>query len=435
MSTRRLKRFGSRRGQALVFVTASLPVMFGIVGLVADVGWAYRRREACRMAAQSAVMAVVSAAGSTTPAVQNDTACPATLSATVPWQIGCQFAQQNGFTNGSNNQTVSIQIGSGATGIPVSGVSPTKYWVAATVSEKVPTLFSSVLGGRWFTVKSRATEGVYAPTGGGCVYVLDPSDPGSLSMSGTTTITSGCGIYVNSSAVGAVNMTGSGGITTTGGTTTNVVGTVTMTGNYVTPSANQGVVRGNPVDPFASGLPAPPATGSCQPTAQFTGSMAHTISPGTYCSLIKQTGSGTLTLSSGVYILQAGINVSGTSTLTTTGSVMLFVSGGNVDLEGSGGVTLPSFTSGTYQGISIWQPTTNNAAAVIEGSAAQNISGLIYMPMAALTYQGSSSTGTNTSIACYTLSMVGSSMINAAASTPWATGLSGSSLSGGYLVE
>ncbi len=292
-----------------------------------------------------------------------------------------------------------------------------------------------MLGNRWLTVKSRATEGVFNAGSSGCVYVLDPTGPASLSMAGTSTITSGCGIYVNSNAAGAVNMTGSGGITTTGGATTNVVGTVSMTGNYITPGANQSVPRNSPADPFAGSLPSAPSSGGCQPTAQFTGSMPHTISPGTYCDLIKQTGSGTLTLTSGIYVLQSGIKMSGTSTLTTTGPVMLYISGGNVDLEGSGGVTLPSFTSGTYQGIAIWQPASNNAAATIEGSTTQNIGGLIYMPTAALTYEGSSSTGTNTSIASYTLSLVGSSSITAAASTPWATALSGSSLSGGYLVE
>jgi len=379
-------------------------------------------------------MAVVSAAGSATPAAQGDTTCPSSLSTSIPWQIGCAFAQQNGFTNGNDNQTVSIQIGNGGTNIPVPGIAPTKYWVTATVSEKIPTLFSAVLGNQWLTVKSRATEGVFNPGGSGCVYVLDPTDPGSLSMAGTSTITSGCGIYVNSNAAGAVNMTGSGGITTTGGATTNVAGTVSMTGNYITPAANQNVPRNNPADPFAGSLPAAPSAGSCQPTAQFTGSMPHTIQPGTYCDLIKQTGSATLTLTSGVYVLQAGIKMSGTSTLTTTGPVMLYIPGGNVDLEGSGGVTLPSFTSGTYQGMAIWQPSSNSTAAIIEGSTSQNIGGLIYMPTAALTYEGSSSTGTNTSIASYTLSMVGSSNINAAASTPWATALSGS-LSGGYLVE
>ena len=188
------KHFRSR-GQALILVTASVPVLFGALGLVADIGWAYWRREACRTAAQSAVMAVVAVAGSTTPTAQADTTCPSSLSTTVPWQVGCAFAKQNGFTNASNNQTVSIQIGSGSTGIPVSGVTPTKYWVAATVSESIPTLFSAVLGRQWLTVRSRATEGVYSAAAGGCVYVLDPTDSGALSMSGTTTITSGCGIY------------------------------------------------------------------------------------------------------------------------------------------------------------------------------------------------------------------------------------------------
>ena len=42
-------RPGRQRGQAAIFIALSLPVMFGLLGLVVDVGWnAYWRREAAK---------------------------------------------------------------------------------------------------------------------------------------------------------------------------------------------------------------------------------------------------------------------------------------------------------------------------------------------------------------------------------------------------
>jgi len=330
------------------------------------------------------------------------------------------YAKQNGFTNGTNRHTVSLAAGTSSS--PASGTSPS-YWVTATVTETVPTTFSAVLGQRAVNVRATATAGVYAASGG-CIWVLNPTASGSLRMTGTASLTSGCGVYVHSSAAGsngAISLTGSGGITTTGQSKTSVAGTVSKTGtSYITPAAETGVTPHSPADPFAATLPAPPAAGACQPTAQFTGSSPHTIPAGTYCDQIRQSGSAVLTLTTGTYYLKAGIKVSGSAMVTATGPVTIYVAGGAIDLTGSSGINLSPPTSGTYQGISIWQPPSNTSAGVIVGSTTQVVGGLIYMPSAALTYTGTSATSAVTSIVVDTLSMVGTSSINTSASTPWA---------------
>ncbi len=183
-----------------------------------------------------------------------------------------------------------------------------------------------------------------------------------------------------------------------------------------------GITRRSPADPYAAYLPTAPAAGSCQPlgSGQFTGSGTHTIPAGTYCDLVKQTGSGTLTLSAGTYYLESGITTSGTSTLNTTGPVTLYIAGGGVSLAGSGGISMGAPTSGSYQGISIWQPSSNTTGATIVGSSTQVVSGLIYMPGAALTYTGTT-VSTITTLVVNTLRMVGTSNINSSATTPWAS--------------
>src|SRR5215469_8933573 len=117
------------RGQAALLITMSMPVLFGILGMVVDIGWAYWRKEAARTAAQAAAMAVIAAAGNNTPTTQASTNCPSNLDITQYWEVGCAFATQNGFTNGSHHQSVAIQVGDGSTAMPVSGYSQSKYFV------------------------------------------------------------------------------------------------------------------------------------------------------------------------------------------------------------------------------------------------------------------------------------------------------------------
>src|SRR5690242_1443917 len=46
-----------RRGQTLMFVTLSLPVLLGLVAFAVDLGWFYFRKEAATAAAETAALA------------------------------------------------------------------------------------------------------------------------------------------------------------------------------------------------------------------------------------------------------------------------------------------------------------------------------------------------------------------------------------------
>src|SRR5260370_41898207 len=52
----------SRRGQTAVLFTLSLLPLFGVLGLVVDIGWAYYRKEAAQTAADAAASAAAEAA-------------------------------------------------------------------------------------------------------------------------------------------------------------------------------------------------------------------------------------------------------------------------------------------------------------------------------------------------------------------------------------
>ena len=105
---------------------------------------------------------------------------------------GCLYAQLNGFSS-SGNQYVTMQAG---VGVPptATGVNSSAYWVTARVNQSVPQLFSAVLGNPSGLVSARATA-VLSPARD-CIYVMDPSGSGALSMSGTPDLVSACGVYL-----------------------------------------------------------------------------------------------------------------------------------------------------------------------------------------------------------------------------------------------
>src|SRR5258706_8987775 len=146
-------RYAYRRqtGQAGLLMTMSMVVIFGLLGLVVDTGWAYWRKEAAKTAAESAAFAAIKAVENVSLSscnmggltCQNATACPASPVSPPANNIGnaCLYAKQNGYIN-SGRQVVTVEAhGPDGVASPVSGLTPT-YWVSVTVGENIPTTFS-----------------------------------------------------------------------------------------------------------------------------------------------------------------------------------------------------------------------------------------------------------------------------------------------------
>ena len=403
------------QGQAVIFITLSLTVLFGMLSLLVDIGWAYWRQGACKAAAQSAAIAAALAANKTGiiacgPGVtcQSATACPVepAVSATDNLMSGCLYAKQNGFVaSGRQN----VMMAAGTTGVPVSGVAP-DYWVTATVSETNPTLFGAVLGRRHATVSVTSLAGIYEKPVGGCAYVLNPTASRALRENGTgTTLQTGCGVYVNSNDSSAVWLNGGNTIVVSNGGKLNVVGGVSTVG---TSSITPDPVLGAPAvtDPFAA--MDPPSVGPCDSTGvTINGGQSQTLSPGVYCGAINLAGNSAATLQPGLYILKGGLSMSGGTTLTGTG-VTLYIASGSVTFAGGAIVTLSPPVSGAWQGILMFQDRNNTSAASLVGGSTQTLSGVLYFPKAALSYSGgSSATPTNTTIVADTLLLSGGSFI------------------------
>ncbi len=162
------------KGQVLPMVTLSLLAMSGVLGLALDLGWMYFVKKSAQAAVDASVLAaatkVLEGVGEEGPwtcgagmTCQEATSCPASISRppSSDIDVACLYASENGFRSGGREgrQQVVMTSGVGPAVPDVSGVK-VNYWVRATVAERVPQLFSAVMGNLVGTSSVRATAGV-----------------------------------------------------------------------------------------------------------------------------------------------------------------------------------------------------------------------------------------------------------------------------------
>src|SRR5207244_2717798 len=120
---------------------------------------------------------------------------------------------------------------------------------------------------------------------------------------------------------------------------------------------------------------------------------SRTILPGAYPS-IEVAGTGSLTMSPGVYTIQGGgFKVSGQASVTGTGVSIVNTtgSGGTVpafNISGQGSFNLTPTTSGMLAGILLYQPSANTARISISGNGTLGMSGIVYAPSAQVNVSG-----------------------------------------------
>jgi hypothetical protein len=138
---------------------------------------------------------------------------------------------------------------------------------------------------------------------------------------------------------------------------------------------------------------------------------------------------GVTTLKSGVYVISNGYlhfeaGANGHSNLGGNGVFIYLLSGGsllidngaNVNLVAGGatqsnGSTAPSV--GNYDGILVYQPSSNTTAMNVAGGSTAYMSGSIYAPAAPVTLSNGSGSTITSSIVSQTLSITGGATLNA----------------------
>jgi hypothetical protein len=228
------------------------------------------------------------------------------------------------------------------------------------------------------------------------VIILDPTADGALTVTGNAVISLCCGgVYVDSSSSKALTANGNAQITAS---VINVHGGDKVDGVNVvlnpTPTLGAAVLP----DPLAN-LAQPSTSGltNCG-SVNLTGG-ALTITPGIY-SQISVSGTGSLTMSSGVYIIEGGdFQVTGQATVTGSG-VMIFNAGSNYPSKGgscgslnvSGStatVTLTPPSTGPYAGIVYFQSRDNTKTTSVSGNGVvASPGGVVYVPAAQVSLTG-----------------------------------------------
>jgi len=442
---RRQSKFGNERGQTAIMFTLGTITLFGMLGLVVDIGYAYYRKEAAQTAADAAAGAAAIAAynnaqGGAVSCSTNEVSCynseytcPSTPSGSNNVQVGCMYAQQNGFTTGGKIK-VTFRTGTG-TPPTATGAMPMNYWVEARVSENIPQLFSAVLGFPTATVTARATSATRVADSGGCVITLNPHASSSLRMTGNADLTSGCGVFVNSDhPSNAVDLNGGGTITTTGTSKTNIVGGCGSSCGNIHPSAITGAASiTDPLEDLS-----PPTYSGCNDPAGNVNLGSHatmTLTPSgstpmVLCNGINLGAQSSLTLNPGTYVVKGGISLGAQTSLNGSG-VFIYVESGPIGMSGGASVNLSAPTTGTYAGVLFYQDRADTNDATLVGGNTQLMQGILYFPTAHLNYTGGSSTNArDTTIISDTLNMVGHSYIRAAANSPY-TGITG----GAFFIE
>ena len=417
-----------RSGQAMILLTLAMVPMFGLMGLVTDLGYMHFVKMTAQTAAEAGAQAAMinfhaNVGGSVFTCTQTGVTC-ATTPTTCPSNIttpansiqdGCMYAQAHGFSG--TNQWVTYQTG--VSGVPptVSGMASASYWITFRALQKVPLMFSAVLGNTSGLVAARSTVALIGASD--CIYALDPSASGAVSVKGTASLTASCGIYDDSNSSSAMLTTGTA---TLSATEYDVVGNVSVH-TPLSPSPNTGV---NPVSDPLSSLPAPASAPYTCDYVNYTASnwTNPTLNPGVYCGGINIKNNN-YTLTTGTYILVGGGLTTQNSNANITGNnVTIYNTYGStnkgnysyspVSIDANSTVSLTAPTTGTYAGILFFEDRSAPASSDNYGGGSSAVyQGVIYAKNAAVTMYGNSSVNAQyTILVADTISMVGTTGFN-----------------------
>jgi hypothetical protein len=412
--------------------TLTLVPMFGLMGLVTDLGYMHFVKMSAQTAAQAAALAAIidykgTFGGASMSCTSSGVACATTATTcasniTTPAnsvEHGCMYAQNHGF-NGTN-QWVTYTAGISSTPPTATGMGTASYWVTFRVIQKVPQLFSAVLGNTSGLVAARSSAALTGASD--CIYAMNKTNySGAFSVGGTANLNSACGVFVNSTSSSALGTNGGGTITAP---EYDVVGGVN-THYALTPAANTGLSQIS--DPLA-GLPVPASAPYTCDHYNYSSSDAkkdgYSLSPGVYCGGI-QVGNDSYTLQSGTYILVGGgLTTQSTNSQITGNGVMFYntfgattnhgtISYSPISIAANSTASLKASNTGTYADILIFEDRNAPASNDTYGGGSSAIyQGTIYALNAAVTMYGNASVGvTNTILVADTISLVGTTNFN-----------------------
>jgi Flp pilus assembly protein TadG len=427
------KLWKNKRGNAIVIAAATLPMIVGAAGLASDtIQWTLWKRQLQRAADSAAIAGVYdreAASGATT-----------NTATAVSHDISLNLHTWMGLKAGYPQVTYPAD----------AGVMTNQVHVVLQIQQRLP--FSSMFMSAAPTITASSTAASIPAGGNACIEALDPTATTGITFSGNAAIyMPDCDAFSNTSGTDSAIARGSSDVTanSVGG-----VGGIQQSNNFHVTSYRP---YSPPLrDPFA-GVTPDPSDMHCAVTTTITTTTitvvdtpetGHWVTRGHHQTWVVDTPAVTHneTQSVAAYTPMAltettdmahatdrygnpancytsiSVSPSGSLTLPAGYSGPLYVNGGNVDFKGdfrcsscsivltnkdaaspignitanaTANINITAPTTGTYQGIAIYQDrraTDCNNCNKINGSSTSVIIGAIYFPSQELQYNGTGNT-------------------------------------------
>ncbi|HVE69427.1 MAG TPA: Tad domain-containing protein [Solirubrobacteraceae bacterium] len=384
----------AERGQAIVMIAGSMMALLMMVGLAIDAGQLYAARRTMQESADAAAYA----------------------GAVVLYQKGSQAdaraaavedGTRNGYTHGVGNASVVVNLP------PTSGPNTGNgRYVEVIINDQVRTALvpaQSALS----QVRVRGVAGAEALNNGYGIMALDRGSTNTAFRIGAQAdvhITGG-GVQINSTSnTAATNSQNDAcrltieapyGVDIAGNTSSSWPGACA---SPVSSAVDVDAASPQQADPFA-GFPKPQTAGM----PVYNSIPGLVVQPGVYTVPLDGPNNQVVTLSSGVYVLKAGLNTSGRASLTSgPGGVFIFNTHsdypgafvpsrpgrpgstcGNITLTGDSNATnLSPMTTGTFANFLVYQDANCANQMEIKGLGTVTASGTIYLPSAHFVFAG-----------------------------------------------
>ncbi len=429
MAEKKINRGSRERGFVAMAYAVMIVGMLGFAGLAVDVGFMQYEKRRVQAAADAAAMGALR---------------ELELGHTDLSTAGQSDAALNGFTDGSNDATVTIN------NPPISGgYANNSAAIEAIVTKKVPSFFMMIFGQNGNTITGRAVARTSPAEGsiGGCIFAMNPTVSGALTVDGTASITTACGAVVNSTSSSAFTMVGNSSISliNQGGNTTVVgvvgpggTGTKLGSGGWSLSGGAQILNGGKAVSPINILAFSAPLASACAPSATYPGlnlirnrsttvspSSTVTLNPGIYCGGIDI--KGTATLSQGVYVLAGGgLTIDSQAVVNNTGNGVTFYNttgsfspscgntgAGSFTFNGGASIKLTAYNTGSTSGILFYDDrTVMGLSHIINGNSTSTFDGALYFLHGNLKFAGTNASGKFLYIVADTIEFTGTSNLS-----------------------
>ena len=387
--TKNVKR-RNEAGQVLIMFALGLAVLLGMAALTIDVGLAYVARRDMQNAADAAALA-----GADVLLEGQSLALAASTAR--------DLALQNGYDGAAADVTVDISIP------PKSGPhSGDNDFVEVLIQRPIAAVMARAVGKTEFNIAARAVAGIDRTPKPYSIITLSETACQSMQFGGQVNLTiTDAGTLTNSECTfDAFSTNGTINVVTSAN---HVVGGWNMIGGSGDVSLPPS--RAGHFDDPLIGVPVPtPTSEPVQDCPTYGGSPGIKIlEPGVYdCTInppgqwglqflegdylitggIVLNGGGDVTFGAGLYFLQGqGLIITGNGVVTGDG-VTFYIDEGEVTLTGTSDTQLTAPTSGTYEGIVIFQNRSSDTTVNMSGDAIAGGWGAVYAAGAQINLAG-----------------------------------------------